>query len=296
MKLAAIVPTLGRCPHLERSLLALRAQASRDLEVEIVLIDQGESPSVIPAGLADQILRPSTNLGFAAGTNLGIAATSSDLVATVNDDAIVEEGWAAALLSTLSSDPKIAAVQGVNVQLDAPERVDGWGLAWNSWWQAIQLGHGEPPPARDAPACEVFGVSATAAIYRRAALDTVKLAEASWFDPALGSYYEDAELAGRLRAEGFSALSVPAARALHAGSATAGSHRWPLVYGNRHLAAARLLGRKYWLALPKMLVRDGADFAQAIYRGETTKALGILRGLGRAVAKLRAFVHFGSGS
>jgi GT2 family glycosyltransferase len=334
-EVTAVVPTVGRSPWLTACLQALRRQEGvRSLE--IVVVDQSPSPLALPPGLADRVLRPERNLGFAGGTNLGLAAARGALLATVNDDAVVGPGWLAALAAALRDDPRAAAAQGVNLLADdldlapsgngpapasrpdatRPGRIDGCGLGWNRWWQAIQLGHGEPAPALDLPPAaprqpppdlsdsapgspasgaaraggtlapdgatargaqaasgrhaapvEVFGVSATAALFRRAALEQVALgAGGQVFDPRLVSYYEDAELAGRLRAAGFSALLVPAARARHAGSASgrtapATRDRWRLVYGNRYLAAARLLGRGLWPRLPLMLLRDLLDAA-----------------------------------
>ena len=40
---------------------------------------------------------------------------------------------------------------------------------------ALQVGHGEPAPPPDSAPREVFGVSATAAVYRRTALEAVAL-------------------------------------------------------------------------------------------------------------------------
>ena len=319
-EITAVVPTVGRSPWLTACLRALRRQADA-ASLEILVVDQAPQPLALPPGLADRVLRPERNLGFAAGTNLGLAAARGELMATVNDDAVVGPGWLAALTTALRGDPRAAAAQGINILAgpagmetggddgsdgddgpgdrpgqDEPERIDGCGLGWNRWWQAIQIGHGEPlpppggnlapvssavsglapgPPADSSSApstraagragapVEIFGVSATAALFRRSALERVALG-GEVFDPRLVSYYEDSELAGRLRAAGFSALLVPAARARHAGSASgrtaaAGRERWRLIYGNRYLAAARLLGRGLWPRLPLMLLRDLLD-------------------------------------
>jgi GT2 family glycosyltransferase len=290
-EVTVVVPTVGRSPWLAACLQALRQQDGVR-SIEIVVVDQSPRPLALPPRLADQVLRPERNLGFAGGTNLGLAAARGELLATVNDDAMVGPGWLAALVEALRSDPRAAAAQGVNLLADdldvspdrggegaalgqqqgaaRPERIDGCGLGWNRWWQAIQLGHGEPaPPAGGAvELIEVFGVSATAALFRRTALEQVALGGSGGpiFDPRLVSYYEDADLAGRLRAAGFSALLAPAARARHAGSASgrtapASRDHWRLVYGNRYLAAARLLGRGLWPRLPLMLLRDLLDAA-----------------------------------
>jgi len=283
---SAVVPTLGRSPFLIPCLQALRGEGA-----EIILVDQGETPVEIPAGLASRVLRPGRNLGFAAGTNLGIGEATGEWIATVNDDAIVEPGWRAALVAALEADPRAAAAQGVNLQLDAPEVADGCGLAWNRWWQAVQIGHGRMAPPLTAGVREIFGVSATAAVFRRSAL---RAAAGEAFDPRLGSYYEDVDLAGRLRAQGFRALLVPAARARHAGSATGRTlsrERWRLIYGNRYLAAARLLGAAFWPRMPRMAARDAIDLARAALGGDGALAAGILAGWLRAARHLPAFAH-----
>ncbi|HEX9669031.1 MAG TPA: glycosyltransferase, partial [Thermoanaerobaculia bacterium] len=217
--LVAVVPTVGASPYLAECLAALRAQEG--VAVEIVVVDQSEEGVELPANLADRVLRPERNLGFAGGTNLGLQAADPavEWLATVNDDALVEPSWAAVLLAALKAMPTAGAAQGVNLRLDNPMVSDGWSLTWNRRWQAVQVGHGKPPPPADAAPREVFGVSATAAVYRRAALAAVALPGGELFDARLGSWYEDADLASRLRAAGWSALSVPAARARHAGSA-----------------------------------------------------------------------------
>jgi len=399
-EVTAVVPTVGRSPWLAACLQALRRQADAG-SLEILVVDQAPQPLALPPGLADRVLRPERNLGFAGGTNLGLAAARGELLATVNDDAVVAPGWLAALTAALRADPRAAAAQGINILggpaetepggaggqpggaggqpgergADGPERIDGCGLGWNRWWQAIQIGHGEPlppltgedqapalpaasvqaamPPAASSMAkvppaasrlaprqpvtldlapgpasastiavAEIFGVSATAALFRRTAIEQVALG-GQVFDPRLVSYYEDAELAGRLRAAGFHALLAPAARARHAGSAsgrtgTAGRERWRLIYGNRYLAAARLLGRGLWPRLPLMLLRDLLDLAgpaalvralgrrdsrglpgesgaapgsQGARRGRLT---GMAAGWGRALRHLPAFARIGA--
>jgi GT2 family glycosyltransferase len=336
----AVVPTVGRSPWLAACLRALRRQADA-AALEILVVDQAPQPLALPPGLADRVLRPVRNLGFAGGTNLGLTVARGELLATVNDDAVVGPGWLAALTAALRGDPRAAAAQGINILAspagmetgvghgsgggdgddarpgdrlgqDEPERIDGCGLGWNRWWQAIQIGHGEPLPVTTGAVgvAEIFGVSATAALFRRSALEQVALG-GQVFDPRLVSYYEDSELAGRLRAAGFRALLVPAARARHAGSASgrtaaAGRERWRLIYGNRYLAAARLLGRGFWPRMPLMLLRDLLDVAgpaallHALLRrhrrqlpGDRGTGLGACRGrlLGMAAGWGRALRH-----
>jgi GT2 family glycosyltransferase len=216
-------------------------------------------------------------------------------VAAVNDDALVEPGWLGGLIAALEADPRAAAAQGVSVQLAAPEVADGCGIVWNGWWQASQLGHGDPAPPAAPGSREIFGASATAVLYRREALRQVAPG-GEVFDPDLFAYYEDVELAIRLRAAGWRALLVPAARVRHAGSATGSTlrrERWRLLYGNRWLVAARLLGRSFWPRLPVLAARDLVDLARALGRGDREMAAGIPGGWRRALGLLPRFARSG---
>lgn len=295
-RLVAVVPSLGLGPDLGGVLAALRGELAANGGA-LVWVHQGSAAP--PPGLAsprERLVRLEAPAGFARAANLGIAAAGdAELVALVNDDATVEPGWLAALARALDADPGAVAAQGVNLLGDGSGRADGWGLDWNRWRQAIQLGHGEAPPAPGAPVAEVFGVSATAALFRVAAL--AGLGRPGPFDERLGSYYEDADLALRLRAHGGRALSVPAARARHVGSATAGrapARRWRLIYGNRWAVVARGAGRRLPLEVPRLLARDVADLARALAGGDAGRAGGVVAGWARAVALAPRFARAGA--
>ncbi len=282
---AAVVPTLGAAT-LGAALASVRRQGAT---VQIVVVHQG--PRALPpaaATFADQVLSFPAPLGFAAAVNAGIAAVEAPLVLLLNDDAELGLGWLAAVRAALVADPAVVTAQGVDL-LAADGPASGCGLAWNRWWQGVQLGAGAPAP-RGAPR-EIFGVSAAAALYRTAALAAAALPGGA-FEPALDTYYEDVELAARLRHRGGRAVLVPAARALHPGGGSAamlGRRRGRLLYANRWLALARLLGGAFAVALPRALLRDLADLAR-----RPRQAPAIAGGWGRALRLLPQFARSGA--
>ncbi len=289
-----VVPSLGTSLYLKDCLES--AARSEGVRAEILLVHPSSiTPSLEPhPGL--RLLASQGEVGFSAACNLGIAESDSELVALLNDDAVVEPDWARQLIAAMAQAPQAAAVQGVNLQMADPDRMDGQGLEWNRSWQAIQIGQGALPPAISGPAREIFGVSATAAIYRRTALDAVAVADSEFFDVRLESYYEDVDLACRLRAARYTALSVPAARVLHAGATTTSGqpvHRYSLIYGNRYLVLARTQGRAFWPSLPVLLGRDLLDLGRAVLNLDPEKSIGIMDGWVRAVRNLRSFAHRG---
>ena len=286
---------------------ALRALARRVASDQSTAFGQG--PRIV------QLPRPA---GFARAANAGIAASRGRLIALVNDDAVLATGWTRTLLTALggrygrdaktSTDSPVAAAQGLNLlpARDGEARIDGAGLAWNSRRQAIQVGRGEPAPPAGGTPRPVYGVSATAAVYRRDALVAVSPAGGSLrpFNERLESYYEDVELADRLRRASYEAVLAPAARTKHAGAMSSRSRRDARrrvrrIYCNRVLVLARRLGRSFWLLLPELLLRDAVD----LFRGGASEALpgdsrrpgatDLLFAWGRAVRLLPRFAGFG---
>ena len=203
----------------------------------------------------------------------------------MNDDAIVEPGWAAALIAALEADPRAAAAQGVNLVLDPPELADGCGIAWNRWWQAVQIGHGKPAPGPGAGVGRSSGCRP-----RRRSIAGRRCARSlrrrDLRSAARSPTTRTSTSPCRLRAAGFGALLVPAARARHAGSLTGRTlsrERWRLIYGNRWRVAERFLGGGFWPRVPLLAARDGVDLARALLRGDGELAAGIVSGWGGAL-------------
>lgn len=282
---SVIVPTIGASPCLEACLDALLDQ--RDVEVDVVLVEQLAAKVPIRRSVRRVA---AAGRGFAAAANAGLAQTASPLVGLVNDDAVVAEDWLVRLVEGLSATPDLASVQGTSLLgLEETARtLDGVGIAFNQRWQAVQIGHGR---ALDdlidpgVPWFEVLGASATAALYRRDALERAG-GGGQVFDESLESYYEDVDLACRLASRGARAGWVPGARVRHAGSASAASSPWTprrrLLIRNRLVVVARLLGRSFFRALPGVLARDLLEGARRGGRGMLEVAAGwsaALRGL-----------------
>ena len=329
--LSWVVPTIGFTDHLAACLDSIWQDASAlGAPGELIVVRQrpcdgsdhelaslGELLRELEAGqpvafdrppLVVELPRP---VGFARAANEGIARSRGAWIALVNDDVTLMTGWAQTLLGAVDPDPEAAAAQGVNLAPAAPgqtPRVDGAGLAWNRRWQAVQLCRGEEAPPGGMPR-SVYGVSATAAIYRREALlrthrDSRGLRP---FDQRLHSYYEDVDLADRLHRSGYRALLVPNARAEHVGALSSRSPdaaRWRTrqVHANRLLVLARRLGRGFWLRLPSLLARDALDALRssgaAAMPGDlpAPSHADVLRGWGRAARLLPAFAHIRAAS
>lgn len=293
-RVTVVVPTVGGSPVLDHCLAAIsRSRGSSPL---VVLVADGSAErAALPRHGFDELIMAPVHAGFAVACNLGLSLAKTPYVAIVNDDAVIETDWLSRLGSELDENPTVAAVQGLNLQLDDRSRVDGRGIAWNRRWQPVQIDHQSRVRAPPSP-LEVFGASATAVLYRRDALREVAVAADEVFDARLHTYYDDVDLAGRLRAAGHRSLSLPDARALHAGGASSASAlpwKYRQLYGNRILVLARLLGHAFWPRLPWILRPDLGDLLRATLQGDRTTSLGVLAGWRRGLRLLRGFTHLG---
>jgi GT2 family glycosyltransferase len=203
-----------------RALDSLRAQ--RDVAISVVVVDNGsgsaERERLAALASAPRVIAFSRNLGFAGAANEGIARTGAPFVLLVNNDAVLSPDYAARLAADLRRDDRLAAAQGLVLSEDGA-RIDSAGLEWNGRGEAVPVLSGARSEAAPAEAFAVTGVSATATLYRRAALEAVA-EQGLAFEGSFFAYYEDVDLSLRLSRAGWRFACDPKAIARHEGSRT----------------------------------------------------------------------------
>ena len=184
--------------------------------------------------LAYKIIVNQENLGFAGGHNQGIRASQGELVLMVNQDTVLDEDFLKNIIGIFNRDAKVGSAQGKLLRLKATnenliktEILDNTGLIMLKNRRVIAYGQGQGDSGQFNDAREVFGVDGALPVFRRAALEDVKLrvkardesaleARYEYFDEDFFAYKEDVDLAWRLRLFGWKAYYVPSAKAWHA--------------------------------------------------------------------------------
>jgi GT2 family glycosyltransferase len=222
--------THNESKDIELLLPTLAAQTFRDFEV--VAVDNASEDGT-RGGLASwqkrrefplRILHSRENLGFTGGHNKGIETAlqaDAEWVLVLNADVVLAPDFLERLLEDAEAPghDRVGAVTGKILRADGPalERtdvLDTVGIWMTRTGRHFDLAGGERDNGRyDRPA-EVFGVSGCVALYRRAALEDVRIST-GFFDNDFFLYREDVDLAWRLRGRGWTARCVPSARAWH---------------------------------------------------------------------------------
>ncbi|MDH5672058.1 MAG: glycosyltransferase family 2 protein [Myxococcales bacterium] len=267
---------LGAC------LASIRGQ--RGVSFELLLVDNGSSDGslqqVTPRN-NERILRLGENLGFAEGNNRAFAEARGEFVALVNNDATLAPDWAWHLVEALLTHPEAGAAAGRTLQHDDPERLDSAGFEFFSCvsctsYQGLAAEHFRHRAHRP------FGAAASAALYRRSAIEASGL-----FHPEFFCFYEDTDLALRLLLHGFDTVYVDAAVAWHRGSHTAKRHSpfhtYHLRRNSEFVYWINMQGRLALLHLPYHLVHEWLSTASAATRGQLPEALRAKRDALRAL-------------
>jgi GT2 family glycosyltransferase len=214
-----VIPTYNGRRLLETCLSSIARHRPGAIPIEVIVADDASTDDT-PAWLAQHhpdvvLLLLDRNLGFCGAANAGIAAARGEFLQLLNNDTEVTAGWIEAGLAPFA-DPRVGSVAPLVLVRSDPTRVDSAGdrYAFVGW--PSKRGHGQPTSRWQTHASDrVFGASGSSAFYRAGALRQVGA-----YDPAFGSYYEDVDLAFRLRWAGYDCVFAPSCRILHEVSAS----------------------------------------------------------------------------
>lgn len=216
---SVVIPSYDGRKLLDVCLASIARCRPDHLDVEVIVADDASTDDTaawLAAEYPDvRLVRLDINRGFVGAANAGIAAARGEVIQLLNNDTEVTHGWIEAGLAPFA-DPAVGSVAPLVLVRSDPSRIDSAGDSYAFVGWPCKRGHGESASRWEAhPPDKVFGASGSSAFYRASAL-----ARVGAYDPAFGSYYEDVDLAFRLRWAGYSCVFAPGARILHDVSAS----------------------------------------------------------------------------
>jgi GT2 family glycosyltransferase len=215
-----VIPVHGRFDLTQRCLASLAAHQS-SLGFEVIVVDDA-SPDGTAAQLAKyeevRVVSLAKNVGFGRACNLGADRARGRFLVFLNNDTEVTGGWLDALHQTFINDPT-AGLVGAKLVFPNGTLHEAGSLIFRDG-SAMNYGRGEDPshPAynmlRDVDYCSGACVMIPTELFRRL----------SGFDPLYApAYYEDGDLAFRVRQLGLRVLYQPFAAVIHHEGGTSGT-------------------------------------------------------------------------
>ena len=266
---AVIIVNFNSGQFLRRCLDALDRQTYRAFRTIVVdnASSDGSADGIEERHPGVTLVRAGANLGFAAGNNLGLQhAGAVEWIALLNPDAYAAPDWLERFIAA-ATDSK-SDFFGCRMRLaDTPEILDGTGDVYHVSGVAWRRDHGVRAVDGVKDADEIFAPCAAAALYRRADLEAI-----GGFDNSYFCYFEDVDLAFRLRLRGLRCAYVPDAVVDHVSSGITGKGSdFSTYHGHRNMVwtyVKDMPGLLFWQYLPLHLCANLMGIAICALRGQ----------------------------
>lgn len=211
-QVSVVVPVYNKYPYTDACLRALDAAAGA-LAFEVIVIDDA-SNDASAVNLAQvggiRYLRNEQNLGFIGSCNRAAMAASGEFIVMLNNDTQVQPGWLEALLETFEQFPDCGMSGAKLVYPDGRlQEAGGVIFADGSGWNYGRLE--DPQDPRFNYPREVDYISGAAICLRRSQWEAF-----GGFDERYKpAYYEDTDMAFRVREAGLKVIYQPRAVVVH---------------------------------------------------------------------------------
>jgi GT2 family glycosyltransferase len=273
---SVVVVNWNGADYLAECLESVRAQTWANRE--LLVVDNGStdgSREWLRANAAGQfrLSELETNTGFAAGVNVGILAARGEFIALLNNDAVADSEWLAALLEK-TVPPAVGMVASKILFYERRNVIDKAGHLFYPDGLNRGRGAGDADTGQFDRSPEIFFPDGCAALYRRSMLEDVGMFDAQFF-----AYGDDADLGLRARWRGWQCVYAPRARVYHRHSSSLGKYspeKAFLVERNRFWVAVKVLP---W---PVLLVSPGLTLWRFLWHGFSLVSR---RGLAGGVAR-----------
>jgi GT2 family glycosyltransferase len=223
---SVVIPNLnGATPrdgitYLEMILGTLAEQTFRDFDVTVV--DNGSNDDSV-AFLRQRwpearVVALAENMGFPAAINRGVEASGGRFVALLNNDVELSPDWLELLVAELDADSEVGFVTGKIMRHGDRGLIEQAGHDFFVCGRFMPLGLDQRDTGQYDQRHPTAVVTATAALYRREALEAV-----GGFDEDYFLYCEDGDVCLRMVLAGYSGLYVPEPKAFHISGGTVGA-------------------------------------------------------------------------
>ncbi|MBV9653416.1 MAG: glycosyltransferase [Acetobacteraceae bacterium] len=209
---SVIIPSFGKVDYTLRCLAAI-ATHPPDVPIEVIVIDDA-SRDIAVGGLAGirhlRLIISETNRGFVGTCNEAARHARGEFLLLLNNDTQVLPGWLDPMVAIFRARPDAGAVGSKLVYPDGRLQEAG-GIIWQDG-SGTNVGNGDDPHKPEYNYVrEVDYCSAASLLVRR---DTFE-ALGGFSEAYAPAYYEDTDLAFRLRARGLQVIYQPRSCVVH---------------------------------------------------------------------------------
>src|SRR6058998_2493139 len=220
VEISIVVPVFNQFRFTQACLAALQEHQGTE-RFEVIVVDDcstDKTAEALPRIPGAVYVRNETNSGFISSCNRGGEKARGQYLVFLNNDTLVRAGWLKALMDTFVEDPYAGIVGSKLIYPDGRLQEAG-GVIWRdaSGWNYGKFD--DPAKPEYNYLREVDYCSAAALMIPKSLFQSV-----GGFDPRYApAYYEDTDLAFKVRQAGYKVLYQPLSEVIHYEGATGGT-------------------------------------------------------------------------
>ena len=220
VEISIIIPVFNQFRFTQACLASLQEHQGAE-RFEVIVVDDCSTDATaeaVPRMPGIVYLRTETNSGFITSCNRGAEAARGKYLVFLNNDALVRPGWLTALLDTFAEERR-AGIVGSKLLYPDGRLQEAGGIIWRdaTGWNYGKFDDPEKPEYNYLR--EVDYCSAAALMIPKSLFASVGCFD-SRYAPA---YYEDTDLAFKVRGAGYKVLYQPLSEVIHYEGATGGT-------------------------------------------------------------------------
>jgi GT2 family glycosyltransferase len=220
VEVSIIIPVFNQFRYTHACVASLQT-VEEPVPFEVIVVDDcstDETPKLVPRMDGVVYLRNETNSGFIISCNHGAEKARGKYLVFLNNDTIVTKGWLTTLLNTFTEEPKAGIVGSKLVYSDGRLQEAGC-ITWRdaSGWNYGKFDDPKKPEynyLREVDYCSAAALMIPRSLFQKIGGFDQKYAPA---------YYEDTDLAFKVRRDGYKVLYQPLSEIIHYEGATGGT-------------------------------------------------------------------------
>jgi GT2 family glycosyltransferase/glycosyltransferase involved in cell wall biosynthesis len=220
VEISIVIPAFNQFRFTKACLASLQERQGTE-RFEVIVVDDCSTDATaeaVPQMKAVVYLRNDANSGFIASCNRGAEKARGKYLVFLNNDTLVRDRWLSALMDTFAEDPYAGIVGSKLIYPDGRLQEAG-GIIWRdaSGWNYGKFDDPAKPEynyLREVDYCSAAALMVPKSLFR----------SVGGFDPRYApAYYEDTDLAFKVRQAGYKVLYQPLSEVIHYEGATGGT-------------------------------------------------------------------------